>query len=155
MKTLLDATHGALRQEHACSIYNDPTEQLASVVPFLRAGLDRGERCLYVAENQHKFVSIVAALNDAGVSAEAALGSRAVILLTEPWAGYRQTALHHTSLSGLFREEKANALRDGYTGVCVAIEMDWISDGAVATENAFIFERRLALVVAETGSCAL
>lgn len=38
--------------EHICLLYTSSEEQLAAVVPFVRAGLRRGERCLYIADDK-------------------------------------------------------------------------------------------------------
>lgn len=36
--------------DHACFYYDDAVEQLAALVPFIRLGLERGERCVYLAD---------------------------------------------------------------------------------------------------------
>ena len=38
------APHGA----HICAFYEEPTQEFATSVPFIRAGLGRGDRCVYV-----------------------------------------------------------------------------------------------------------
>src|SRR5437899_518278 len=35
--------------QHQCLIYNTREEQFAAALPFLKAGLERWERCLYIA----------------------------------------------------------------------------------------------------------
>jgi MEDS: MEthanogen/methylotroph, DcmR Sensory domain len=36
--------------EHLCPIYDTQEEQFAAALPYLRTGLERGEKCLYVAD---------------------------------------------------------------------------------------------------------
>jgi two-component system, chemotaxis family, sensor kinase Cph1 len=36
--------------EHPCLIYDTREEQFATALPYLRAGLERGEKCLYLAD---------------------------------------------------------------------------------------------------------
>jgi len=62
MKTLPDPKTRVTAPEHVCSIYRQPEEQVSYLVSFLRAGLERGERCLYIAENKRKFAPVLAAL---------------------------------------------------------------------------------------------
>lgn len=38
--------------EHCCYLYGDPEEYLTTLCGFLRAGLSRGERCLYVGHHR-------------------------------------------------------------------------------------------------------
>ena len=33
--------------DHLCSIYESPQEHYAVAIPFIRIGLDRGEKCIY------------------------------------------------------------------------------------------------------------
>src|SRR5216684_4674088 len=37
---------------HICAPYDEPAEQFATSVPFIRGGVNRGERCLYVYEGE-------------------------------------------------------------------------------------------------------
>jgi hypothetical protein len=36
--------------DHLCSIYESAEEQFAVAIPFIRIGLDRGEKCIYIAD---------------------------------------------------------------------------------------------------------
>ena len=78
MKTSPDAKHRESAVAHVCSVYREPKEQLSSLIPFLLAGLERGERCIYVAENKHKFAPVLAALKSTGVASAAAVRSGAL-----------------------------------------------------------------------------
>ena len=155
MKTVLDATPRLLAPEPICSIYHNQTEQLACLIPYLRAGIERGERCLYLAENEHKFSPILNALTAAGVDAGAAVKNGALTLATELWATFRESSLDHAAILSLWKEQKASALRAGYSGLRAAIEMDWVLRSGPASENGMGFERLLSTVLAETGCSAL
>ena len=37
--------------DHLCLIYRDAAEQMAPIVPFVKAGLSSGERCVYIADH--------------------------------------------------------------------------------------------------------
>ena len=37
--------------DHFCSIYESPEEHYAVAVPFIRIGLDRDEKCIYIADD--------------------------------------------------------------------------------------------------------
>ena len=36
--------------EHLCLIYDTQEEQFAAALPYLRTGLERGEKCLYIVD---------------------------------------------------------------------------------------------------------
>ena len=37
--------------DHFCSICESPQEHYAVAIPFIRIGLDRGEKCIYIADD--------------------------------------------------------------------------------------------------------
>jgi PAS domain S-box-containing protein len=155
MKTSPDAKHRESAVAHVCSVYREPKEQLSSLIPFLRAGLERGERCIYVAENKHKFAPVLAALKSTGVASAAAVRSGALMLDRKQWAQFQDVRFDLRAILSLLRKQKTNALGAGYTGVRVAIEMDWIMRTGMASENWVGFERRLTYALADIGCMAL
>ncbi|MBI3455629.1 MAG: MEDS domain-containing protein, partial [Candidatus Rokubacteria bacterium] len=51
---------------HICLVYDNPAEQLAAVLPFLKEGLARGAQCVYVADDR-TVEEVATALTAAGV----------------------------------------------------------------------------------------
>ncbi len=53
MTTKLEQELTKLKQgDHICLIYENSAEQMAAAVPFMKDGLARGERCLYIADDR-------------------------------------------------------------------------------------------------------
>ena len=69
--------------EHYCLIYESEEEKLAAAVPYLRAGLRRGERCLYVADEDSR-VAVLDALDRAGIEVDRYLRMGALIAAPSP-----------------------------------------------------------------------
>ena len=44
---------GLKQGDHLCLIYQDAAEQMAAIVPFMKARLARGEACLYIGDGYH------------------------------------------------------------------------------------------------------
>src|ERR1700726_3408416 len=83
MTTELERQLASLKQgEHACPIYETLAEQMAGAVPFLKDGLVRGERCLYVADDR-TVAQIVDVLAFAGVDVTRECDRGALRLLTK------------------------------------------------------------------------
>jgi PAS domain S-box-containing protein len=60
--------------DHFALVYESQQEQFATAVPFIRQGLERGERCLYITyENSREEVE--AAMRDRGIDVDDALDS--------------------------------------------------------------------------------
>src|SRR5512133_828648 len=73
--------------DHLCLIYETPEEQRRAMVPFVRLGLEQGDRCVYVADT-----GTAAAVSDAmragGVPVDDAIRKGALAV-----AGYRDIYL--------------------------------------------------------------
>ena len=65
--------------EHRCLIYENQEQQFAAALPFLEAGLQRRERCLYIAD-ENRGTAILDALRKAGTDVERHLQSGALVL---------------------------------------------------------------------------
>jgi signal transduction histidine kinase len=119
---------------HLCLIYDDdPLEQLAALLPYLRQGLENGERCIYVADDLTVH-DLQSALQAYGID-EAGEVERGALFL---W-----TRKEWRPDGGLDSLEKADELRNtvhaalaaGFTGVRFAIEMTWTLDPDVDVER--------------------
>src|ERR1700680_2587009 len=48
--------------EHHCFVYETQKQQFSAAVPFVQTGLERGEKCLYVANDHKDSKGLVAAI---------------------------------------------------------------------------------------------
>ena len=117
--------HETESNDHLASIYEDHEGQFAAVVPFIKDGLARGERCLYIADDNSK-EEVLEALREGGVDVDAALESGALSVHTDADT-YRRTGEFETDEMLDFWKETLTDARDvqGYTGVRAAAEMTW------------------------------
>ena len=71
--------------DHFCSIYESSQEHYAVAIPFMRMGLDRGEKCIYIADNGT--VSEVRQLMQSeGIDVERATACNALVVATKEQA---------------------------------------------------------------------
>ncbi len=52
--------------DHLCSIYASQEEQFAVAIPFIRIGLERNEKCVYIADD-HNFDAVLDAMQAEGI----------------------------------------------------------------------------------------
>jgi hypothetical protein len=106
---------GAHVHSHVCLPYESEQEDRAAVVAFVREGLEREQRCMYVgARREHG--EIVAALSAAGVPVARAVERGALVM-----AGLRETYLRTgrfdaEDMLGFVDEQITAALAGGFTG---------------------------------------
>jgi signal transduction histidine kinase len=75
--------------QHLCLIYDNHDEQLAAALPYLRAGLERREKCLYIAD-ENSAAAVLDALRKCGTDVDRYLRSRSLII-----AGKQETTLKY------------------------------------------------------------
>src|SRR6266403_2190908 len=71
--------------DHFCSIYENPEEHYAVAIPFMRMGLDRGEKCIYIADDG-TIGHVSEAMQSEGIDVEGAIESNSLVLATKEQA---------------------------------------------------------------------
>ncbi len=128
--------------DHVCLIYERPSEQLALTAAFVRAGLERGQRCIHIADNR-TVDEVRQALAASGVDVAAEEARGALRLLTK-----RDTYLTHSEFSpaamlAFLRREERQALEDGFSGLWASGEMTWVLGKEHGTDRLIEYEAAL------------
>ena len=58
--------------DHLCLIYETREEQFSAVIPFIKIGLERGEKCLYVVDD-NTAAMVINGMKGAGIDVESAV----------------------------------------------------------------------------------
>jgi len=109
--------------DHIVFIYDNIPELTAFVVPFISEGLARGERCLYVIEDQ-ELPEMTEALVSGGVDVERESRRGALVFLnSEEYAG--PPPFDPLRMVELLRRRATEAASGGFTGLRIAGQMTW------------------------------
>ncbi|MFC4550248.1 MULTISPECIES: MEDS domain-containing protein [Halorussus] len=132
--------------DHLASIYTDRREQFAAAVPFIEQGLERGERCLYVADENSE-EAVLAAMRNRGVDVDAAIDSGQLSIHTKADT-YLRTGDFDRGAMVEFWEDTLRRAKDeeGYAGVRAAAEMTWALDGDASLDELTEYEAILNTV---------
>ena len=76
---LLTALEQVAPHDHLCSIYETAEEHLAVAIPFIRFGLGRGEKCIYVADDGTEG-AVRDAMHAEGIDVERAIANDSLVL---------------------------------------------------------------------------
>ncbi len=128
--------------DHVCGLYATPEEQLAAAAEYIRAGLDRGERCLYVC-CEHGLKEFRAALTHSGIDVAAEEKRGALILVTKHEGHLKGGTFDPDKMISLLRAAVEDALQAGFTGLAAAGDMTWLLDEAPGSEKVAEYEARL------------
>ncbi|MBA2253377.1 MAG: MEDS domain-containing protein [Nitrospirales bacterium] len=119
--------------EHLCSVYGDTGELLTQAMPYIKAGLLNGERCIYVAD-QHSKETIVQALKFWGVHADHEMSTGRLVFWTRH--EYRQPGLFDlNTMLDFVNRTLSQAVADGHTGIRLAVEMSWTVNNEISDDD--------------------
>jgi PAS domain S-box-containing protein len=129
--------------DHLCSIYQTEAERVAVASPFLRIGLGRREKCVYVHDDGAAD-AIAAKLVAGGVDVDGVIASGALVLKPKGEAYLRGGRFDPERMFAFWHREAAAAKSQGYSGVRGASDTDWVLDKAPGVERWLEYEARLA-----------
>lgn len=141
-KGLLKAVEGLGFHDHLCLIYETTEEQFAAIVPFVRLGLERGEKCVYVADDNTSG-EVLEQMKRGGVDVASALESGALSVITKKEAYLKQGYFDPDWMIQFLKEVTDGAKAEGYTGLRVTGEMTWMLGGDPGSERLIEYESKL------------
>jgi chemotaxis family two-component system sensor kinase Cph1 len=134
--------------DHLCLFYTSRAEQLAAVIPFIQTGLRRGERCVYIADENPGVM--IEAFQAAGVSVEDAIRVGGLVILTK-WDTYLRTGpFDPQAMLQYLQDQVGAATAAGFEALRVTGEVNWIQTTQDVTR--FLeYEARLNDIVPQSG----
>jgi len=126
MATELERQLRNLKQgDHVCHIYENTSDQLAAAVPFIKDGLARKERCIYIVEGRPFEELVVEALSVAGVDVDKERERGALRILTKRDSHLPSGKFLPEAMIAFWRHAEIDALADGFSGLRGIGEMSW------------------------------
>ena len=114
--------------DHPCLIYDSGADLARAVVPYLRAGLMLGERCVYfVDENPEAF--ILDAMAEGGFDLRPYLETGAFLVISTRDAHLAEGYFGEPKMLAYWERTVADAKAAGFGTVRAAVEMTWALSG--------------------------
>ncbi len=137
-RTIADLKPG----DHLCCLYETEDERRALLTPYLRQGLERGEKVLYIVD-AHTIEVVQGYLRDDGLEVEPYQASGQLSILTVDDAYMREGIFDADGMIALLRSETDRALAEGYAAQRVTSEMTWVLRGLPGSERFIEYESKL------------
>lgn len=115
---------------------------MSAAVEYLRGGLSRGERCLYVC-CEHTPDEFRDGLRQAGIDVDAEEARGALLLLTKHDGHLKGGCFNPDEMINMLHQAVKDALDAGFAGLCAAGDMSWLLDEADGSERIAEYEARL------------
>lgn len=139
--------------DHACLVYSSDQGRRDPVLHFLRAGLQAGEKVVYITEDGpgEGFAGSIVP----GPDTSAALASGQLEVRSAEDVYLTAGAFDIEGVIELLHESAAQAQLQGFSGHRVTGEMDWALSSGVGTAPLFDYEQRVDAALRQTGTTAL
>lgn len=141
-KELLGVINNLEVHDHVCLIYESKEEQFAAVVPFMRVGLEKGEKCVYVADD-NTTVQVLDAMAKGGIDTDRAIKSGSLTILTKREAYLKQGYFDPDWMIQFLKEAAESAKAEGYSAFRVTGEMTWALEPDPGVERLMEYEEKL------------
>jgi PAS domain S-box-containing protein len=140
--------------DHFCSIYESPQEHYSVAIPFIRIGLDRGEKCIYIADDG-TVGEVRQAMQSEGIDVDRAIASKALVLATKDQAYLEHGSFHPDWMFTFWKEATQLAMSEGFSALRATGETEWVLRGGRGLERWMEYESRLTHTLSESNCSAL
>jgi signal transduction histidine kinase len=140
--------------DHFCSIYESPQEHYAVAIPFIRIGLDHGEKCIYIADDG-TVGDVRHAMESEGIDVDRAIASRGLILATKEQAYMKHGTFDPDWMFTFWREATQLAMSEGFSALRATGETEWVLRGGRGLERWMEYESRLTHTLSANNCSAL
>jgi PAS domain S-box-containing protein len=112
--------------EHLCLVHGSQEQQLSAAVSFMKAGLERGEKCLYIADT-NSTAALENAMRAQGIDVDAAI-RQGRLTITIGWGiSTWQGDFDPDRMIDILAESTRAALAAGFSALRLADEMTWVT----------------------------
>jgi hypothetical protein len=128
--------------DHLCFIYNTEEESRALLASFVRQGLERNEKVLYVVDS-HTAEQVHNYLQDDGIEVWLYGRTGQLRILTADEVYTREGFFDPDGMISLLRKETERAVDDGYSALRITGEMTWALRELPGSERLIEYEAKL------------
>jgi PAS domain S-box-containing protein len=128
--------------DHLCCIYGTGEEHRALVTAFVRQGLERGEKTLYIVD-AHTSREVLAYLERDGVDAGSCLETGRLVILDADASYLKGGRFDPDGMIALLQDETDRAVAEGHGALRVTGEMTWALRGMEGSERLMEYEAKL------------
>lgn len=139
--------------EHFALIYETEEERLSSGLPFIRQGLERGDRCISVIDKDAR-EDLLGAMRDVGVDVDTALES-GTLSFKSPREMYLQSGSFDPDEMVDFYGDVIEDTVEEFEGLRVIAGTEWVLDEDVTMEKFLEYEARVNTLFREVNAIGM
>ncbi len=139
---LAEVVAGLGLHEHLCLIYDTQEQQFAAALPYLKTGLERGEKCLYFAY-ENTTAAVLDALRKGGIDVDQYLRSGALTITHKRETDLQQGRFDPDWWFGFLTQATAEAAAAKFSALRILGDLDWALRNGNSTGKLIEYESRI------------
>jgi hypothetical protein len=128
--------------DHIALIYETPEERLSAVTPLIRVGLEKGEICLYIS-NEEDDTDMVEALKAGNIDVDKAIGNGGLILTHKKEMYFKRGYFDPDWTMKVIGNVAELAKSYGFTAMRIISDMTWTQEKVAGVEKWPEYEAKL------------
>lgn len=128
--------------DHICLIYENKKEQFDSVIPFISIGLKRGDKNIYIADD-NTAESVLNAMRKGGIEVNAMIKSGALMVVSKQDTYLKPGYFDPDAMIKFLKETAKTAKTAGYRAIRITGEMTWSLSDTPGVERLIEYEAKL------------
>jgi PAS domain S-box-containing protein len=139
--------------EHIACIYSNKREQVSAAIPFIIAGLESNEKCIYITDENTKEELIQAFKEKIHIKPYRESGQFEIITSKDTY--FKGGFFDPDRMITLLKQLEKDAVTSGYNGLRITGEMMWVFTCTPATEKLIEYETKLNSFFSQSTCTAL
>ncbi len=139
---LADTLSSIKPHDHLCLLYESREEWIETIVPFIRSGLERGEKCIYLVD-LHTAQEVKTVFKEAGMDIEEHESKGRLSVVHERDAYTHGGSFDPELMITYLQSETEKALCEGFSALRLTGEMSWALRGYSGAERILEYESKL------------
>ena len=127
---------------HACCLFETDDEHRALMTSFLRQGLERNEKVIYIVDTRTAN-EVINYLRDDGLETESYLECGQLIILDAGQTYMKERVFDPDGMIALLRDHTEQALNEGYSALRVTGEMTWAMKDLAGSGRLIEYEAKI------------
>lgn len=140
--------------DHICLIYETKEQQMPAVVSFMRAGLERHEKCLYVAD-ENSVSDILHALHKGGIDVDSAMKESALAVTTKTKTYLKNKSFSPERMIEFLKKTTEDAGAEGFSALRATAEMSWALEEKISMNKLMEYEAKTGNVFSGIDALAM
>lgn len=134
------------RERHICAFFNSPDEEYRVLLPFIRDGIERGEKAYHVVDPE-LIEDHLSRMRQAGIDAETAQSRGQLVVKRWQEAYLRDGHFDQDRMVSLIEEVLSTGSAEGYALTRLIAHMEWALEDFPGVDDLVAYETRLNFVL--------